>query len=105
VRGGGAGRTGKTPPRPDGAGTPLHTGRLKAMLAASRIGAIVVPPVPAFHSKPASLRDMGGSAPPSPAPVANLTRNFRETSVDDDSDGYPIITLSIPPAMNLSISG
>jgi len=38
--------------------TPLHTGHLKAMLAASEIGAIIAPPVPAFYAKPASLQDM-----------------------------------------------
>jgi 4-hydroxy-3-polyprenylbenzoate decarboxylase len=35
--------------------TPLHTGHLKAMLAASEIGAIIAPPVSAFYSKPATL--------------------------------------------------
>jgi flavin prenyltransferase len=38
--------------------TPLHTGHLKAMLAASEIGAIIAPPVPAFYAKPATLQDM-----------------------------------------------
>ena len=38
--------------------TPLHTGHLRAMLAASEIGAIIAPPVPAFYSKPGSLQDM-----------------------------------------------
>jgi 4-hydroxy-3-polyprenylbenzoate decarboxylase len=35
--------------------TPLHTGHLKLMLAASETGAIVFPPVPAFYGRPASL--------------------------------------------------
>jgi 4-hydroxy-3-polyprenylbenzoate decarboxylase len=38
--------------------TPLHTGHLRAMLAASEIGAIIAPPVPAFYSKPATLDAM-----------------------------------------------
>ena len=38
--------------------TPLHTGHLKAMLAASEIGAIIAPPAPAFYAKPASLEAM-----------------------------------------------
>ena len=38
--------------------TPLHTGHLKAMLAASEIGAIIAPPMPAFYAKPDSLEDM-----------------------------------------------
>jgi len=35
--------------------TPLHTGHLRAMLAASEIGAIIAPPVPAFYTKPESI--------------------------------------------------
>jgi flavin prenyltransferase len=38
--------------------TPLHTGHLRAMLAASEIGAIIAPPVPAFYSKPTTLDAM-----------------------------------------------
>lgn len=38
--------------------TSLHTGHLRAMLAASEIGAIIAPPVPAFYSKPATLDAM-----------------------------------------------
>jgi 4-hydroxy-3-polyprenylbenzoate decarboxylase len=38
--------------------TPLHTGHLKAMLAASEIGAIIAPSVPAFYARPATLEDM-----------------------------------------------
>jgi 4-hydroxy-3-polyprenylbenzoate decarboxylase len=35
--------------------TPLHLGHLRAMVAATEAGAIVMPPVPAFYLKPASL--------------------------------------------------
>lgn len=38
--------------------TPLHTGHLRAMLAASEAGALIMPPVPAFYSRPASLDDI-----------------------------------------------
>jgi 4-hydroxy-3-polyprenylbenzoate decarboxylase len=38
--------------------TPLHTGHLKAMLAATEAGAIMFPPVPAFYARPQSLSDM-----------------------------------------------
>jgi 4-hydroxy-3-polyprenylbenzoate decarboxylase len=37
---------------------PLHLGHLRAMTAATEIGAIVYPPVPAFYAKPASLEQM-----------------------------------------------
>lgn len=38
--------------------TPLHLGHLKAMIAATEIGAIIAPPVPAFYHKPTSMADM-----------------------------------------------
>ncbi len=38
--------------------TPLHTGHLRAMLAASEIGAIIAPPVPAFYTKPATIDEI-----------------------------------------------
>ena len=38
--------------------TPLHSGHLESMLRLSRMGAVIFPPVPAFYSRPASLRDM-----------------------------------------------
>ncbi len=37
---------------------PLHLGHLRAMSAATEIGAIVYPPVPAFYARPASLEQM-----------------------------------------------
>ena len=40
--------------------TPLHTGHLRAMLAASEIGAIIAPPVPAFYTKPESIDQLVG---------------------------------------------
>lgn len=38
--------------------TPLHAGHLQSMLNVTNMGAVVMPPVPAFYAKPASLRDM-----------------------------------------------
>jgi flavin prenyltransferase len=37
---------------------PLHLGHLRAMSAATEIGAIVYPPVPAFYARPTSLEQM-----------------------------------------------
>lgn len=37
---------------------PLHLGHLRAMAAATEIGAIVYPPVPAFYARPTSLEQM-----------------------------------------------
>ncbi|EAR51900.1 3-polyprenyl-4-hydroxybenzoate decarboxylase [Oceanicola granulosus HTCC2516] len=38
--------------------TPLHAGHIALMEQATRNGAIVMPPVPAFYSKPGSLEEM-----------------------------------------------
>jgi 4-hydroxy-3-polyprenylbenzoate decarboxylase len=38
--------------------TPLHAGHIQLMAQADRNGAIVMPPVPEFYSKPQSLDDM-----------------------------------------------
>jgi flavin prenyltransferase len=37
---------------------PLHLGHLRSMTAATEMGAIVYPPVPAFYARPASLEQM-----------------------------------------------
>jgi 4-hydroxy-3-polyprenylbenzoate decarboxylase len=37
--------------------TPLHAGHIELMARATRNGAIVMPPVPAFYTKPKSLGD------------------------------------------------
>ncbi len=37
---------------------PLHLGHLRAMTAATEMGAIVYPPVPAFYARPSSLEQM-----------------------------------------------
>jgi 4-hydroxy-3-polyprenylbenzoate decarboxylase len=38
--------------------TPLHAGHLKNMLAATEIGAVIAPPVPAMYARPQSLDAM-----------------------------------------------
>jgi 4-hydroxy-3-polyprenylbenzoate decarboxylase len=38
--------------------TPLHLGHLRAMTAATELGAIIAPPVPAFYHKPASMAEV-----------------------------------------------
>ncbi len=37
---------------------PLHLGHLRAMTQASEIGAVIVPPVPAFYAKPKTIDDI-----------------------------------------------
>ena len=38
--------------------TPLHLGHLRNMVAATEMGAVIVPPVPAFYSAPETLDDI-----------------------------------------------
>lgn len=38
--------------------SPLHTGHLRTLTAASEIGAIVMPPVPAFYPRPRTLEEV-----------------------------------------------
>jgi flavin prenyltransferase len=38
--------------------TPLHLGHLRSMAAVTEMGAIVMPPVPAFYARPASIAEM-----------------------------------------------
>lgn len=38
--------------------SPLHTGHLRTLTQASEIGAIIMPPMPAFYPKPETIEDM-----------------------------------------------
>jgi flavin prenyltransferase len=38
--------------------TPLHLGHLRAMTQATEAGAIIMPPVPAFYARPATIEEM-----------------------------------------------
>jgi flavin prenyltransferase len=38
--------------------TPLHLGHLRAMAQVTEMGAIVMPPVPAFYARPTSIDDI-----------------------------------------------
>lgn len=38
--------------------TPLHLGHLRALIAAAEIGAIILPPVPAFYFGPKTIEDL-----------------------------------------------
>ena len=38
--------------------TPLHLGHLRAMTAATEIGAIIAPPLPAFYHRPRTIEEI-----------------------------------------------
>ena len=59
--------------------TPLHAGHIEAMAQATRNGAIIVPPVPAFYHRPATVDDL---VTPDRRPRARSLR---------DRDGHPAL--------------
>jgi len=42
--------------------TPLHLGHLRSMVALAEMGALIVPPVPAFYTKPQTVMDIVDSS-------------------------------------------
>ncbi len=42
--------------------TPLHAGHLQSMLSVTNMGAVVMPPVPAFYTRPESIADLVGQS-------------------------------------------
>jgi len=42
--------------------TPLHLGHLRSMVALAEMGAVILPPVPAFYTKPETLMDIVDSS-------------------------------------------
>ena len=38
--------------------TPLHLGHLRSMVQATEMGAIMLPPVPAFYTRPKTIEDI-----------------------------------------------
>jgi 4-hydroxy-3-polyprenylbenzoate decarboxylase len=38
--------------------TPLHLGHIELMAAVTRMGAVVMPPVPAFYQRPATIEEL-----------------------------------------------
>ena len=42
--------------------TPLHLGHLRTMVALAEMGAVILPPVPAFYTKPETIMDIVDSS-------------------------------------------
>lgn len=38
--------------------TPLHLGHLRTLAAAAELGAVILPPIPAFYGRPTTLDDI-----------------------------------------------
>jgi 4-hydroxy-3-polyprenylbenzoate decarboxylase len=78
--------------------TPLHLGHLRSMAAVTEMGAIVMPPVPAFYSKPQTIADIVdhtvGRALDLFGIDNDLVRRWRDSGAnpDDDTPGEIIRT-------------
>ena len=70
--------------------TPLHLGHLRTMTQLTEMGAIVMPPVPAFYAKPATIDDMidhtVGRALDLFDIDTKLVKRWGEMKASDDSD-------------------
>lgn len=70
--------------------TPLHLGHLRAMVQATEMGAIVMPPVPAFYAQPTSIDDIVnhtvGRALDLFGIENSLVRRWQEPEPDDADD-------------------
>lgn len=70
--------------------TPLHLGHLRTMTQLTEMGAIVMPPVPAFYAKPVTIEDMIdhtiGRALDLFDIDTKLVRRWGETNTSGDSD-------------------
>lgn len=64
--------------------TPLHLGHLRAMTAATEMGAIVMPPSPAFYLKPRNVEDIVDQIAKR---AIDLLRAFEPVARQWDSDG------------------
>ena len=80
--------------------TPLHAGHIELMAQATRNGAIIMPPVPAFYALPSSLDDVvsqtvGRALELLDVAVPGLTR-WRGTDASADRNGLPAAPADLP---------
>lgn len=76
--------------------TPLNTTHLENMLALSRMGAIIAPPVPAFYSKPEGIDELVDHTVGRVLDVfgLDLTQMRRWTGIHDEDRTQPARTIS-----------
>jgi flavin prenyltransferase len=58
--------------------TPFHSGHLESMLKLSRMGAIIMPPIPAFYHKPKMIDDLINHSVGRVLEVFNIEHNLYE---------------------------
>lgn len=88
--------------------TPLHLGHLRLMTSAAELGAVIMPPVPAFYSHPRTIEDIvehtvrrmvaraGIAAGPVPAWQGVGVRHDGDAVVLDDADFPPAVLAPDP---------
>lgn len=71
--------------------TPLHQGHIELMLRATRIGAVIMPPAPAFYHRPASVGEIVdqtvGRALDLFGVESGLVRRWKEAEGEDGEEG------------------
>lgn len=65
--------------------TPLHVGHLRLMLQAAEAGAVILPPIPAFYTKPCSLNDIVDHTVGKILSVVGLEHSLFEPWVGEES--------------------
>ncbi len=72
--------------------TPLHAGHIELMAQATRNGAIIMPPVPAFYALPTSLDDVVNQSVGRALELFDVTvpglKRWRGTEAKQDSNGH-----------------
>jgi 4-hydroxy-3-polyprenylbenzoate decarboxylase len=69
--------------------TPLHLGHLRQMTAVTEMGAIVMPPVPAFYARPQSLDEMVDHTVGRALDLFDIELGLVRRWGEEDGDGKP----------------
>lgn len=70
--------------------TPLHLGHLELMAQASRYGATILPPVPAFYSKPQSIDDLVDHAVGKALDQLGIEHRLLKRWKDEEASAAPV---------------
>lgn len=74
--------------------TPLHLGHLESMVALTRIGAVIFPPVPAFYHRPKTLDDVINQTVTRILDQFGIDVTLFERWSDEGMSRHPVVTNS-----------
>jgi flavin prenyltransferase len=81
--------------------TPLHTGHLRSMLAASEAGAVIMPPVPAFYNLPKTIENIIDHTVGRVLDRFGIEHELSPRWGETPSEGGRASLPSLPPSSNL----